>query len=120
MEDRDQLILKILKHIKCLRKDIREMRKSIRLATIANDFGEEIETLYWQNIKVAYVKKLNPIQVINRLTRVNRYDEALELIYHNKDSQIPDSLKVNVELLIAAIHAGSFSFAPRRNNYYFC
>ena len=29
MEDRDQLILKILKHIKCLRKDIREMRKSM-------------------------------------------------------------------------------------------
>ena len=32
MEDRDQLILKILKHIKCLRKDIREMRKSMDLA----------------------------------------------------------------------------------------
>ena len=32
MEDRDQLILKILKHIKCLRKDIREMRKSMELA----------------------------------------------------------------------------------------
>ena len=68
-----------------------------KLATIANDCGEEIETLYWQNISVAYVKTSNPIQIIDKLAWVNRFDEALELIYHNKDSdQIPDILKVNV------------------------
>ncbi len=68
-----------------------------KLATIANEYGKEIETLYWQNIKVAYVSHPNPIQIINKLAWVNRFDEALELIYHNKDSdQIPDILKANV------------------------
>ena len=38
-----------------------------KLATIANDCGEEIETLYWQNISVAYVKTPNPIQIIDKL-----------------------------------------------------
>lgn len=68
-----------------------------KLATIANDYGKEIETLYWQNIKVAYVSPPNPIQIIDKLTWVNRFDEALKFIYHNKDSdQIPDILKANV------------------------
>lgn len=68
-----------------------------KLATIANDYGKEIETLYWQNIKVAYVSPPNLIQIIDKLAWVNRFDEALELIYHNKDSnQIPDILKANV------------------------
>ncbi len=68
-----------------------------KLAAIANGCGEEIEVLYWQNIKAAYAKTPNPIQIIDKLAWVNRFDEALELIYHNKDSeQIPDILKVNI------------------------
>ena len=68
-----------------------------KLAAIASNCGKEIETLYWQNIKVAYIEMSNPIQIIDKLAWVNRFDEALELIYHNKNSaQIPDILKVNI------------------------
>lgn len=68
-----------------------------KLAIIANGCGDAIEMLYWQNIKVAYVKTSNLMQIIDKLVGVNRFDEALELIYHNKNSdQIPDILKVNV------------------------
>ena len=88
-----------------------------KLATIANDCGEEIETLYWQNISVAYVKTSNPIQIIDKLAWVNRFDEALELIYHNKDSdQIPDILKVNV--IKALIFSGQRDFTPKIDWYY--
>lgn len=68
-----------------------------KLATIANGCGEKIATLYWRNINVAYVKTPNLIQIIDKLVWVNRFDKALELIFHNKDSdQIPDILRVNV------------------------
>ena len=88
-----------------------------KLATIANDCGEEIETLYWQNISVAYVKTSNPIPIIDKLAWVNRFDEALELIYHNKDSdQIPDILKVNV--IKALIFSGQRDFTPKIDWYY--
>ena len=100
----------------CLSICLYAPRYNERLATIANDFGEEIETLYWQNIKVAYVKKLNPIHVVDKLDRVNRYDEALELIYHKKDSQIPNSLKVNV--IKGLIFSGQRDFTPRVDWYY--
>lgn len=100
----------------CLSICLYAPRYNERLATIANDFGEEIETLYWQNIKVAYVKKLNPIHVVDKLARVNRYDEAMEWIYYNKDSQIPDSLKVNV--IKGLIFSGQRDFTPRIDWYY--
>ena len=88
-----------------------------KLATIANDCGKEIETLYWQNIKVAYAEISNPEQIIDRLASVNRFDEALELIYHNKKSnQIPDILKVNV--VKSLIFNGQRDFTPRFNWYY--
>lgn len=88
-----------------------------KLATIANDYGEKIETLYWQNINVAYIKTPNPIQIIDKLVLVNRFDEALELIYHNKDSdQIPDILKVNV--IKALIFSGKRDFTPKIDWYY--
>ena len=55
MEDRDQLILKILKHIKCLRKDIREMRKSMDLAAkIVYTNKEVMEQL---DVSTAVLKK---------------------------------------------------------------
>lgn len=88
-----------------------------KLATIANDCGEEIETLYWQNINVAYIKTPNPIQIIDKLVWVNRFDEALELIYHNKDSElIPDILKVNV--IKGLIFRGQQDFTPKIDWYY--
>ena len=68
-----------------------------KLASIANHCGEAIEMLYWQNVKAAYSKPSNLVQVIDKLTWVNRFDEALALIYYNnKSDQIPDILKVNV------------------------
>ena len=68
-----------------------------RLAAIANDYGEGIETLYWQNVNASYVKTANLVYIIEKLVWVNRYDEALELIYHNKESdQLTDIIKVNV------------------------
>lgn len=86
-------------------------------ATIANDYGEKIETLYWQNINVAYIKTPNPIQIIDKLVWVNRFDEALELIYHNKDSElIPDILKVNV--VKGLIFGGQQDFTPKIDWYY--
>lgn len=88
-----------------------------KLATIASDYGEKIETLYWQNINVAYIKTLNPIQIIDKLAWVNRFDEALKLIYHNKDSdQIPDILKVNV--IKALIFSGQRDFSPKIDWYH--
>ncbi len=88
-----------------------------KLAAIANDCGEKIEVLYWQNIKVVYVKTPNPIQIIDKLAWVNRFDEALELIYHNKDSeQIPDILKVNV--IKALIFSGQRDFTPKIDWYH--
>lgn len=88
-----------------------------KLATIANDCGEEIETLYWQNISVAYVKTPNAIQIIDKLAWVNRFDEALELIYHNKDSdQIPDILRVNV--IKGLIFSGQRDFTPNIDWFY--
>lgn len=88
-----------------------------KLATIANDCGEEIETLYWQNISVAYVKTPNAIQIIDKLAWVNRFDEALELIYHNKDSdQIPDILRVDV--IKGLIFSGQRDFTPNIDWFY--
>lgn len=82
-----------------------------KLATIANDCGKEIETLYWQNISVAYIKTPNPMQIIDKLVWVDRFDKALELIYHNKDSdQIPDILRVNV--IKGLIFCGQRDFIP--------
>lgn len=88
-----------------------------KLAIIASDCCKEIETLYWQNIKVAYAETPNPTQIIDKLASVNRFDEALELIYHNKKSnQIPDILKVNV--VKSLIFNGQRDFTPRFNWYY--
>ncbi len=88
-----------------------------RLATIANGCGEKIETLYWQNISVAYVKTPNPTQIIDKLVWVNRFDEALELIYHNKNSaQIPDIIKVNV--IKGLIFSGQRDFTPHIDWFY--
>lgn len=88
-----------------------------KLATIANDCGEEIEVLYWQNINVAYVKIPNPIQIIDKLAWVNRFDEALELIYHNKNSdQIPNILRVNV--IKGLIFSGQQDFTPHIDWFY--
>lgn len=87
-----------------------------KLATIANDYGQEIEDIYWRNIKVAYVKVSNPIQVLDKLACVNRFDEALELIYHNKGSdQIPDTLKINI--IKALIFSGQRDFIPQIDWY---
>ncbi len=88
-----------------------------KLAAIASGCGKEIEVLYWQNIKVAYVKVSNPIQIIDKLVWVNRFDEALELIYHNKNSnQIPDILKIDV--IKALIFNGQQDFISRIDWYY--
>lgn len=88
-----------------------------RLATIANGYGEKIEALYWQNISVAYVKTPNPTQIIDKLVWVNRFDEALELIYHNKNSaQIPDIIKVNV--IKGLIFNGQRDFTPHIDWFY--
>ncbi len=87
-----------------------------KLATIANNCGERIETLYWQNIKVPYIKTSNPVQIIDKLAWVNRFDEALELIYYNKDSnQIPDVLKVNV--IKGLIFSGQQDFAHNKDRF---
>ena len=89
-----------------------------RLAAIADGYGEKIETLYWQNISVAYVKTPNPIQIIDKLVWVNRFDEALELIYHNKNSsQIPDIIKVNV--IKGLIFSGQRDFTPPHIDWFY-
>lgn len=68
-----------------------------KLAYIAKDCGEKIESLYWKNVSVSYVEVSNLPLTIGKLVGVNRFDAALELIYHNKNSkQIQDTLKVNV------------------------
>lgn len=88
-----------------------------KLATIANGCGEKIDTLYWQNISVAYIKIPNPIQIIDKLVWVNRFDEALELIYYNKNSaQIPDIIKVNV--IKGLIFSGQRDFTPHIDWFY--
>ena len=88
-----------------------------KLATIAYDSSEKIEILYWQNINVAHVKTLNSIQIVDKLAWVNRFDEALELIYHNKDSnQIPDILKINV--IKGLIFNGQQDFTPKIDWFY--
>lgn len=89
-----------------------------RLAAIADGYGEKIGTLYWQNISVAYVKTPNPIQIIDKLVWVNRFDEALELIYHNKNSsQIPDIIKVNV--IKGLIFSGQRDFTPPHIDWFY-
>lgn len=66
---------------------------------------------------MAYIKTPNPIQIIDKLVWVNRFDEALELIYHNKDSElIPDILKVNV--VKGLIFSGQQDFTPKIDWYY--
>ena len=88
-----------------------------RLAAIADGYGEKIETLYWQNVSVVYVKTPNPIQIIDKLVWVNRFDEALELIYYNKNSaQIPDIIKVNV--IKGLIFSGQRDFTPHIDWFY--
>lgn len=68
-----------------------------KFATIAHECGEKVETSYWQNIKVAHVKTTKPVQIIDKLVWVNRFDEALQLIYYNNKSyQIPNTLRVNI------------------------
>lgn len=88
-----------------------------KLATIANDCGEEIETLYWQNISVVYVIIPNPMQIIDKLIWVDRFDKALELIYHNKNSSlIPDIIKVNV--IKGLMFRGHQDFTPHVDWFY--
>lgn len=83
--------------VTCLSVYLYAPRYNEKLATIAKTCGETIEALYWQNVKVAYANPCNPIKVIEKLVSVNRFDEALELIYHHKSSdQIPGRLKVEV------------------------
>lgn len=88
-----------------------------KLAAIANDCGEEIETLYWQNISVVYFKIPNPMQIIDKLIWVDRFDKALELIYHNKNSSlIPDIIKVNV--IKGLMFRGHQDFTPHIDWFY--
>lgn len=88
-----------------------------KLAAIANDCGEDIETLYWQNISVVYVKIPNPMQIIDKLIWVDRFDKALELIYHNKNSSlIPDIIKVNV--IKGLMFRGHQDFTPHIDWFY--
>ena len=88
-----------------------------KLATIANDCGEEIEILYWQNISVAYVETHNYMQIIDKLVWVDRFDKALELIYHNKNSSlIPDIIKVNV--IKGLLFSGQQDFTPHIDWFY--
>ena len=64
-----------------------------------------------------YAETPNPTQIIDKLASVNRFDEALEFIYHNKKSnQIPDILTVNV--VKSLIFNGQRDFTPRYNWYY--
>lgn len=46
MEDRDELIMRILKQIKCLRKDIREIRKSMDTSTKMIYTNKEVTKLH--------------------------------------------------------------------------
>lgn len=88
-----------------------------KLAAIANDCGEEIETLYWQNISVVYVKIPNPMQIIDKLIWVDRFDKALELIYHNNNSSlIPGIIKVNV--IKGLMFRGHQDFTPHIDWFY--
>lgn len=88
-----------------------------RLATIANNCGEEIESLYWKNINVACVKTPNPIQIIDKLVWANRFDKALEVIYYNKNSsQIPDIIKINI--IKGLIFNGQQDFTPHIDWFY--
>lgn len=88
-----------------------------KLAAIANACGEEIETLYWQNISVVYVKIPNPMQMEFKLIWVDRFDKALELIYHNKNSsRIPDIIKVNV--IKGLMFRGHQDFTPHIDWFY--
>lgn len=83
-----------------------------KLASIATDCGEIIETLYWQNVRASYVKTTNLVYIIDKLVVVNRYEEALELIYHNKESdQLTDIIKVSIiqGLLFKSQHGASKS-----------
>ena len=86
-------------------------------ALTASSWGEKIETLYWQNIKVAHIKTTNPVQIIDKLAWVNRFDEALELVYHNKDSdQIPDIIRVNI--IKGLLFCDQQDFTPNIDWYY--
>lgn len=71
MEDRDQMILKILKHIKCLRKDIREMRKSMdSAAKIVYTNKEVMEQL---DVSTAVLKKWRDSGLIGYSKINNKY-----------------------------------------------
>lgn len=71
MEDRDQLILKILKHIKCLRKDIREMRKSMDLA--AKIVYTNKEVMEQPDVSTAVLKKWRDSGLIGYSKINNKY-----------------------------------------------
>lgn len=109
--------VKVYGNTTCLSACLYAPEYNEKLAAIANDCGEEIETLYWQNISVVYVKIPNPMQIIDKLIWVDRFDKALELIYHNKNSSlIPDIIKVNV--IKGLMFRGHQDFTPHIDWFY--
>lgn len=85
MEDRDQLILKILKHIKCLRKDIREMRKSMDLAAkIVYTNKEVMEQL---DVSTAVLKKWRDSGLIG-YSKINNNDTVIHFLNLNFNEKL--------------------------------
>lgn len=67
------------------------------LATIAHECGCEVEVCFWQNVRAAHAQSNNIDFVLEKLSEAGRFDEAIELIYNNKQSEyISEITRLNV------------------------
>ncbi len=55
------------------------------LAEIASNLGDGIKSKYWKSVDVSFIEIENATEVLHEIIIYDRYSDAINVIYHNKD-----------------------------------
>lgn len=64
------------------------------LADMAASFGDSIKRKYWESVDVSFLELGDAVEVINELIKVDRYSDAINVIYHNKQKIHMSDVKI--------------------------
>lgn len=55
------------------------------LADLASGLNDNIKRIYWESVNVSFMELDNAEEVVRKIIIYNRYSDAIDIIYHNKD-----------------------------------
>ena len=65
------------------------------LAAMADKQDDDIQNLYWKNVRVSFLKSDNLKSIVDKLLNADRWKDAVELIYHNRETHQLDEVFVS-------------------------